>query len=251
MPWARWASTLLWLPLNFLQGAFTLLWSALWIALALGVRALAGEEEALAMARTIWAPGLLVGAGAHLSVRGLEAIDLSRPYLVVANHQSWIDVPALFRAFPIPLRFLAKRELARVPFLGAYLKATGMVLIARDALREKRGSVTRARELLAGDRGAVVSFPEGTRSRDGRLGGFRSGGFAAALESGAAVLPVAIAGAGRVLPAGGFRVRPGTIEVVVGRPIDSARFAPANRAGLAEAAENAVAELLAGVGAAP
>ncbi|MGH7336326.1 MAG: lysophospholipid acyltransferase family protein, partial [Myxococcota bacterium] len=181
----RTLSTLLWLPLNLLQGAYALLWSAFWITLALVVRLLFGVRPALAMARTIWAPGLLAGAFSSLRVRGLEAVDLGRPYLVVANHASFIDVPVLFRAFPIPLRFLAKRELGRVPLLGSYIRAMGMVFVDRGALHEMRGSVLRAADALAaGD--ALVSFPEGTRSRDGRLGRFKSGGFAAALESGAA-----------------------------------------------------------------
>jgi 1-acyl-sn-glycerol-3-phosphate acyltransferase len=243
-------STLLWLPLNVLQGAYTFGWFALWIPIALVVKAFAGVRPALAMARTIWAPGLLAGAGARLRVRGLDAVDLALPYLVVANHQSWIDVPALFRAFPIPLRFLGQRKLARVPFLGRYMRAMGMVFVDRTALHEMHDSVLRAADLLAAG-GALVSFPEGTRSRDGRLGKFKSGGFAAALESGAAVLPVAILGAGKVLPVGGFRVRPGTIELRIGRPIDPAPFAPADRAGLAAAAERAVAALLAARAPAP
>lgn len=239
----RTLSTLLWLPWNTLQLAFTLLWTAFWISCALAVGAVGGRDAALAMARRFWAPGLLAGAGARLRVHGLEQVDPARAYLVVANHQSWIDVAALYRAFPMPLRFVAKSELARVPFLGAYMRAMGMVLVDRTARRRARGSVDRAAELLASG-ASIVSFPEGTRSRDGRLGSFRSGGFQAALDSGAAVLPVGIAGAGAVLPRRGFRVRPGAIDVRIGRPIASRPPAAGGRVELARAAEESVAELL-------
>jgi len=245
----RTLSTLLWLPINVGGALFTLVWSAVWISCALLVAAFRGPGPALAMARRVWAPGLLAVAGARLRVSGLEALDPARPYLIVANHQSWIDVPALVRALPVPLHFLAKRELAAVPLLGWYIRAMGMVFVERGARRRAAGSVAQAGALLAAGR-TVVSFPEGTRSRDGRLRPFKSGAFGAAIAAGTPVLPVALVGAGAVLPAGGFRVRPGTIEVRIGAPIDPAPFAPDDRAGLARATETAIRRLLDGAAAA-
>jgi 1-acyl-sn-glycerol-3-phosphate acyltransferase len=243
MALARRLSTLLWLPANAVQLLFTLLWTAFWIGCALVVALLRGAGAGLAMARTIWAPGLLAGAGARLRVTGGERLEPGRAYLVAANHQSWIDVPALFRALPAPLRFVAKRELARVPFLGAYLRAMGMVLVDRTGRRDAARSVAQLAELLAAG-SSVVSFAEGTRARDGQLGRFQSGGFQAALDAGAAVLPVAIVGAGAVLPARGFRVRPGTIEVRIGAPIAPDPGGARDRAELARLVEASVAALL-------
>ena len=239
-------ATLAWLPLNLVQGAFTALWSALWISIALVVALVARRPEpALWLARRVWAPGLVHGALARLRVTGREQLDLGRPALFVANHQSWIDIPALFMAVPGPLRFLAKRELAGVPFLGVYIRAMGMVFIDRGNARRARASVARAASVLARG-GHLVSFPEGTRSRDGRPGPFRSGGFGAALESGADLVPVALVGPAAVLPRDGFKVRPGRIEVRFGAPIPTAGLAPGARAELARRAEAAVRALLAG-----
>jgi 1-acyl-sn-glycerol-3-phosphate acyltransferase len=236
---------LLWLPVNALQLAFTLLWSAFWISLALAVHLVARSQRfQLALARWVWAPGLVYGAGARLAVRGRERLRPGRGVLFVANHSSWIDIPVLYMALRVPLCFLAKRELARVPFLGAYIRAMGMVFVDRRDPRRASASVDQAaRRLAAGD--SVVSFPEGTRSRDGGLGRFRSGGFGAALQAGTEVVPVAIVGAGRVLRADGFHVRPGRIEVRVGSPIPTTGLDAGSRAGLARRAQEAVRDLLA------
>src|SRR5690242_3859718 len=101
-----------WTLFNALQLFFTVLWTAGWICLALLVRVLAGGRHwPLRMASRCWAPGLLRGAGARLEVHGLERIDWSRPHVFVANHQSMIDICALFRALPVPVRFVLKQEL--------------------------------------------------------------------------------------------------------------------------------------------
>jgi len=235
----------LWLPANLLQGLFTLLWSALWISVALAVQLIARRREpALWLARRVWGPGLVYAALARLEVSGRERIDFARPHFFVANHQSWIDIPALFMAVPAPLHFLAKRELAPVPFLGWYIRAMGMVFVDRADLRSATATVARTRDLLHRG-GHVASFPEGTRSRTGRLRPFKSGAFGAALDSGVDVVPVAIVGAGRVLPAGGFKVRPGRIEVRFGAPIPTADLAHGDRARLARRAADEVAALLA------
>ncbi|GMU64699.1 MAG: 1-acyl-sn-glycerol-3-phosphate acyltransferase [Acidobacteriota bacterium] len=240
---------LLWGPVNALQLLYTFGWSAFWIAVALVTVVLTrSTRPTLTLARRIWAPGLLVGAGARLEVRGLERLApylAGRPALFVANHRSWIDIAALYRALPLELHFLAKRELAKVPFLGSYMRLMGMVLVDRADPRRAKATVGRAAELLAAGC-KVISFPEGTRSRDGRLGRFKSGGFGAALEAGADVVPIAIVGAGEVLPPDGFRVRPGRIELLIGEPIAVEPFRPGNRAGLARRAEAEVAALLAG-----
>ncbi len=237
----------LWLPLNALQLLATLLWSAFWISVALAVALLSRRRgPALWLARHVWAPGMVAIGLSRLRVVGRERLDFRRGYFFAANHQSWLDIPVLFAAVPAPLHFLAKQELARVPFLGWYIAAMGMVFVDRTDRRKAVASVDRAGELLAAG-GSLVSFPEGTRSAPGELGRFKSGGFAAVLASGARdidVVPVAIVGAGRILPRDGFKVRPGTVEVRFGTPIAVAGFAHRDRAALARRAEEEVAALL-------
>ncbi len=234
----RWA----WTVWNGVQLVYTLGWSAGCITLALVVRLLTGSTRLpLAMARRLWAPGLLFGAGARLDVdRGGLVFD--RPYLFVANHASIIDIPAWFRALPTALHFIVKRELGRVPFLGWYASAMGMIFVDRGARSEALESVRHASTLARAGQ-SVLSFPEGTRSRDGRIGPFKSGAFLAAIEGGVPVVPVAVAGAGAVLPPSGFRVRPGTIRIAVGEPIPTVGLTKEDRGRLAQQARAAVIAL--------
>ena len=92
---------------------------------------------------------------------------------------------------------------------------------------------------------SVCAFPEGTRSRDGRVGPFKGGAFQLAIEAGAGVVPVAIEGSGKVLPAAGFRVRPGRIVVRVGAPLATQGLVAHDRNALAQQARAAVVALLA------
>ncbi len=242
----RLLSTIVWLPVNTVQVVVTALWMATWITVALAATALSrSTRAALWLARWVWAPGQVATAIARVVVSGRERFDWSRPCLLVANHQSWVDIPALFVAVPGPLHFVAKQELARVPFLGAYIRAMGMVFVDRRDLRRAKASVDRVAATLAAG-AQVVSFPEGTRSGDGSVGRFKSGAFDAVLATGADVVPVGIVGAGRVLPRGGFRVRPGRIEVRFGAPISTAGLPRGDRVELARLAEAAVRGLVEG-----
>lgn len=225
---------LIWLVVNILQAVLTGLWSAGCITAALVARVLSGGTRVpLAMARRLWAPVLIRGAGAQVEVIDLDRVDFSQAHLFAVNHQSIIDIPVLFRVLPVNLRFILKEELRRVPFLGWYTAAMGMIFVDRRERLRSLGHMRQVAELLR-DGDSIVYFPEGTRSRDGRIHRFKTGGFLPAIEAGAPVVPVAIVGTGRVLPAGGFRVRPGVVRVAVGEPIPTRDVGPEDRRELAD-----------------
>ena len=239
-----------WRAFNAAQLVFTLAWTAGGICVALLVRLVTGGQHwPLRMAARIWAPGLMAGAGARLQVEGAEGIDWSRPHVLVANHQSVIDACALFRATPVPLRFVLKQEMTRMPFVGWYARQMGMLFIERGNARSSPQRLHDAAALV--QRGACLcAFPEGTRSRDGSVGPFKGGLFQVAIEAGVAVVPVAIEGSGAVLPSAGFKVRPGTIRVRFGEPIATTGLQAADRNALARRARDAVVDLLHPLGAA-
>jgi 1-acyl-sn-glycerol-3-phosphate acyltransferase len=235
---------LLWWVINGVEAVALVVWSVVWITVALMVRVVTGSEEIpLAMARQIWAPGLLNIGYIRLRVEDREAIDFDRPYLFVMNHQSQVDICVAFRAVPVNLRFLVKEELRNVPFLGWYISAMGMVFIdRRERLRSLRQLQTVTELLSTGH--SFLSFPEGSRSRDGRLRRFRVGVFLAAIEAGVPVLPVAVEGAAEILPVGTFTVRPGIIRVRFGKPIETEGLEPEDRAELAQRARAEIERML-------
>lgn len=233
-----------WFVANLLQLAFTLAWTAGGIVLALLVRVLRGPQVSLRMAAWMWAPVLLRGAGATLQVEGRERVDFSRNHLFVSNHQSVIDICVLFMAMPVSLRFLLKDEMLKVPFVNWYARSHGMLFLDRDS-RRAGAMVRRQAAALLGKGQDLCLFPEGTRSRTGALAEFKAGLLQAAIDAGIDVVPVAIDGAGKVLPPQGlFRVRPGPIRVRFGHPIKVTGPDAPDRQQLARQAHEAVAAML-------
>lgn len=159
-----------------------------------------------------WSRIWLRAAGCTLEVRGQELVDQSRSHVVVANHLSILDIMVCFSAVPVPIRFLAKKELFSIPILAPAMRAIGIVEVDRSARSAIHEQVNRqARELVASGRSLIV-YPEGTRSQDGELRPFKKGAFSMAIAGGIPILPVTIAGTHLAWP-------PGQIHVVGGRRI--------------------------------
>lgn len=214
-----------WGALNILQALFVSLWSVIWITLSLlSLIVTFRPNIAFWIAREPWSRGLLWCSGAKIvEIRGGDGIDFTKPHIFVLNHQSMADIPVGFRALPVPLRFVAKKALAHVPFLGWYMWAVGMVFVDRarsvKAIQSLEAAGARIRE------GAnIIAFPEGTRSRDGRVQPFKKGIFMVALKAGVPIVPMAIEGTLTVLPAGGFRPRPNDVRVNIGEPIETTGY---------------------------
>ncbi len=236
---------LAWAVFNLLQLAFTLTFTAGGIVYALAVLAITRDaDRLLRMGGWMWSPVLLRGAGAKLIVEGRERVDWSRNYLFVSNHQSVIDICVLFMALPVPLRFLLKDEMLKVPFVNWYARATGMLFLDRDS-RRAGAMVRRQAAALLREGKQLCLFPEGTRSRTGALLPFKAGLLQAAIDAGVQVVPVAVDGCGKVLPVDGlFRVRPGIIRVRIGDPIAVTVPDAPDRQQLTEQAHKVVAAML-------
>ena len=172
----------------------------------------------------LWALTLIKAAGVRLSVRNRERIDPHQSYVIISNHQSHFDSLALVRMLGIPFRWVAKTELQRIPLFGHALRALGTVFIDRSDRESAIASIDRGvRQLPPGV--SLIFFPEGSRSENGTVGAFKKGGFVTAIETGWPVLPVTVIGSRRVLPKGSLVFQSGTIEIVVGDPIESNGYA--------------------------
>ncbi|NDY41680.1 1-acyl-sn-glycerol-3-phosphate acyltransferase [Dissulfurirhabdus thermomarina] len=167
-----------------------------------------------------WSRWLLAAAGVEVEVTGREHLaGLPGGLVIAANHASQLDILALFVALPIQFRFVAKKELFHLPLLGPAMRFTGYIPIDRSGGRSAVESLNRAAEVVRSGV-AVLIFPEGTRSPDGRLRPFKPGGVLLARKAGTPVLPVAISGSHRCLPRGSILVRPGRIRVRLLPPVD-------------------------------
>jgi 1-acyl-sn-glycerol-3-phosphate acyltransferase len=192
-----------------------------------------------------WSHKLFRDAAIHLEVRGREHAEGSEPFVVMSNHQSLYDIPALFCALPGRIRMVAKSELFKVPIWGKAMLAAGFIRIDRSDHDRAVASLREANHRLK-DGTRVWIAPEGTRSPTGELGVFKGGGFRLALETGARILPVAIDGTRRVLPARGSRVELGQrVTVTVLPPVDPKTYGAERRKELMEDVRNAIATALA------
>ncbi|MEY3013551.1 MAG: hypothetical protein RIT45_2286 [Pseudomonadota bacterium] len=169
--------------------------------------------------RDVWSTRLLEIAGADLHVQGADAVDWTRPHVVVSNHQSGVDIPVVFCAVPAGVAFVSKAEVRKVPILGAYMESVGMVFLDRGrgdaAMATLRSAARKVRE----GRSQIVVFAEGKRSADGYVRLFKNGAFVLAKEAGVPIVPLAIHNADQVLGAEPFDTRPGPVWVRFGAPI--------------------------------
>jgi 1-acyl-sn-glycerol-3-phosphate acyltransferase len=157
-----------------------------------------------------------------LVVRGGESLDPRTAYVYLANHQSHLDIPILFASLPSrTIRMLGKAELFRIPLWGRGLRAAEFIEVDRSNHEKAIASIDRAKELVR-DGVSVFVAPEGTRSRDGRIGPLKKGGFHLSIDTGAPIVPVAIRGTLQILPRGGRTMRTGQrVSVDIGDPISS------------------------------
>jgi 1-acyl-sn-glycerol-3-phosphate acyltransferase len=168
-------------------------------------------HRVLQWAPRLWSRWLLWASGVDVRVEGVEHVALDAPQVITPNHVSWYDVLAIAACLPKRYRFIAKKELARVPLWGRAWQAVGHIAVDRENRQIAIESLDRAGRLVRGDGSAIIIFPEGTRSATGELQPFRKGAFMLALHNGLDIVPAAVLGSRRILPKGGWRVRAGTI----------------------------------------
>lgn len=195
----------------------TLVASALVVAVA-HLRPTSPVIERIARA---WSRVWLWAAGVDLVVDGSENIDPSRSYVVVANHLSDLDIMVCFLAVPLPIRFLAKQELFRIPLLAAAMRAIGIVEVDREARTAIHDQINaQTRELVEAGRSLII-YPEGTRSRQGCLASFKKGAFTIAVAAGLPILPVTIHGSYEAWPPESLLVRGGRIRVAIDPAVET------------------------------
>lgn len=194
-----------------------------------------------------WTSIILWGAGTRLVVRHGDRLGHGRGQILVSNHQSWFDIFALGTALRDRFSFVGKKELSRIPVVGAAWEKVGNIAIDRSDQQAAIDSLKRADELMREGR-TIVMFPEGTRSPTGEMGRFKKGAFVMAIKSQVPVVPVAIVGTRRIMKKGSWKMSAGTATVMVGHPIETEGLTLRDRNRLSRECREAIEGLLNGAG---
>src|SRR4051794_36887409 len=189
-----------------------------------------------------WSRMLLAVSFVRMKVVGAEKLDPEQSYVVVANHSSYMDTPAIIGAIPLQLRFFAKKGLFSIPFLGWHLGRAGHLPVVRGDPRASLRAMSDGAKLIR-ERGiSVLLFPEGGRTEVG-IRPFKEGASYIAIKAGVPIVPVGLVNVRGVLPMHSLLLRPGTVEIHVGDPIETSGMALHDRGKLNEILQNRVAEL--------
>jgi 1-acyl-sn-glycerol-3-phosphate acyltransferase len=177
----------------------------------------------------VWGQVLLLVCGVRVEVEGLQHIDPQGSYIFMANHTSYMDTPVVLANISVQFRFLAKRGLFQIPFLGSHLHRAGHIPVPRDDPRAAVKTLQLAAETIQKKKISLLVFPEGGRSHDGILRSFKEGGAYMAIRAGVPIVPLVLLGGRNVLPYGAGVVKSGKIVMRVLPPIETAGLALKDR----------------------
>ncbi len=149
---------------------------------------------------------------------GREKIVKEEAYIYVSNHTSYLDLPGIAMTIHGQFRPLAKKELLKIPIFGWITKAT-CVVVDRQSHESRKKSIGFLKKMLS-ESISILIFPEGTQNRSNEmLQPFKEGAFRVAIDTQQSILPLAVIGAGRLMPPGKGKIQPGRIQIIVGDPI--------------------------------
>lgn len=171
-----------------------------------------------------WAKALLSISGVRIQVFGLENLKSATPAIIAINHESALDIPVAFAALPIPMRFMAKKELFRIPVVGWVLYVGGHIPIDRQNPKKAIETINRCSAQII-ERGlSIIVSPEGTRSPDGKIGSFKKGGFRIADRADIPIIPVTLLGTRYCVAKKALKIVSGKVQVIIDKPVKTSDF---------------------------
>ena len=180
--------------------------------------------------QVLWSRSVLWFLLVPIKVTGREHVNPKQSYVFVANHQSFLDVFAVYGWLPNNFKWLMKKEIRKVPFVGTACKVAGHIFVDRSNPRAALQSMEHIKgELVDGI--STVIFPEGTRTKTGEMGRFKQGAFKIAMDLNLPVVPLSLKGFHHAMPARQLFVNPkASTTLHIGEPIDLSQFADINEA---------------------
>lgn len=196
-----------------------------------------------AMARR-WARALLAVSRVKVRVEGIEKIKQDGSYVFVSNHLSYMDTPVVLANIPAQFRFLAKRGLFQIPFLGWHLARAGHIPVPRGDARAAVKTMTLAAQIVREQHISLLIFPEGGRSRAGEMRPFMEGAAYIAIRAGVPLVPIGLKGTREILPYGSGDIRSGVVTIRIGDPIPTDHATMRDRVHLTETLRHQIVTLL-------
>lgn len=198
----------------------------------------AGENRIHKLAR-LWARILLSLSHIPVKIYGRHNVLIDGPQIFAANHQSDVDTLVALASVPVPFRWIAKKELFRIPLFGAAMRNAGYIPIDRRNHDSALKSMEEAAHIIRKGH-SVMTFPEGTRSSDGTIQRFKQGTFHLAIQAGVPIIPITIIGTSAVMPKRSLKITPGEIRVIIDKPIDVSGYTIETRQQLMDEVRNTI-----------
>lgn len=175
--------------------------------------------------QVLWSRSILWFLLVPIKVTGKEHVDPKQSYVFVSNHQSFLDVFAMYGWLPNNFKWMMKKEIRRVPFVGTACHVAGHIFVDRSNPRAALQSIELVKKELV-DGISTVIFPEGTRTKTGEMGRFKQGAFKIAMDMGLPVVPVSLSGCYEAMPSRQLYVNPhARVHLHIGEPVDLTQFA--------------------------
>jgi 1-acyl-sn-glycerol-3-phosphate acyltransferase len=191
----------------------------------------------------IWGSMLMAVSFIRVRVEGLEKLDPGANYVFVANHASFMDIPAILSRLPFQFRFFAKKGLYQIPFLGWHLRWAGHLPVDRSNARASLKSMSEGATLVAARHVSMLLFPEGGRTKVG-LREFKEGAAYIAIKAGVPLVPMALVGLRALLPMGSGHIRAGKVTIRIGDPFPTAGLHISSREDLTRRLHQEVSRML-------
>ena len=190
-----------------------------------------------------WARFIFLSSGIKTKIIGLENLDYSKNYIFAANHSSSLDIPLMLGFIPFWLVPISKIELKWIPFLGWAMQMAGHVFVDRRNHEKAMSSIKRIKKSLINRPRSILLFPEGSRTSDGKLKRFKSGGLSLGIETKIAIVPVVIIGTYESLKKDSTSFINNLLIIKIGNPIDTIGYNEKDRKILSNLVHDRVKEL--------
>jgi len=166
----------------------------------------------------IWARLFCLFTLCPVKVTGKEKLDKKQSYIIIPNHQGVYDIFLIFGQIGLPVKWVMKQSLKKIPLVGLACEAAGYIFVDSSSPQSAAKAIKKAEEKLKNG-SSIAIFPEGSRTRTGKIGTFKKGAYQMALDLKLPIVPVTINGSFEVMPINSYLINPHKMEVIIHDPI--------------------------------